>query len=220
MNRACFCQNTTELASSTQLNLHEQIQHSGCIPPMKNNFVRMKTHYFLAFILALGLTTDLLFGQDYIDNFILKDSEVVWQKVYPTTLTFNRIVKSLKEAGILQSLEVYDNKIIGEVKQFQCLYEELGNSNLFASYYTTNNLIAFFVFEYQDGKYRVTIKKMKMIKKTDENENPNYLKSIEDEVLKNKRTQFRDVFYNDFAVVLNYTLTKMFEFKEIKEDKW
>jgi hypothetical protein len=220
MNRACFSQNTNELASSTQLNLHEQIQHPGCIRPSKNNFVRMKIHYFLAFILTLGLTTDLLFGQDYIDNFILKDSEVVWQKVYSTTLPFNKIVKSFKEAGILQPVEVYDNKIIGEVKQFQCLYEELDNINLFASSYTTNNLIAFFVFEYQDGKYRVTIKKMKMIKKTDENENPNYLKPIEDEILKNKRTQFRDVFYKNFAEVLNYTLTKMFEVKEIKEEKW
>ena len=43
MNRACLAKNTTELASSTKLNLHEQKQHARSIRPIKNNFVRMKT---------------------------------------------------------------------------------------------------------------------------------------------------------------------------------
>ena len=42
MNRACLAKNTTELASSTKLNLHEQNQHASSIRPIKNNFVRMK----------------------------------------------------------------------------------------------------------------------------------------------------------------------------------
>jgi hypothetical protein len=55
MNRACFFQNTTEHASSTQLNLHEQIQYASCIRPMKNNFVRMKKVFifFFSFVLLL-----------------------------------------------------------------------------------------------------------------------------------------------------------------------
>jgi hypothetical protein len=50
-----FFKNTTELASSTQLNLQEQKQHAvpkafGSIRPLKNNFVRMKkTYLFLLF---------------------------------------------------------------------------------------------------------------------------------------------------------------------------
>jgi len=42
MNRACLSKNTTELASSTKLNLHEQKQHASSIRPIKNNFIRMK----------------------------------------------------------------------------------------------------------------------------------------------------------------------------------
>ena len=44
MNRACLAKNTTELASSSKLNLHEQKQHASSIRPIKNNFVRMKRY--------------------------------------------------------------------------------------------------------------------------------------------------------------------------------
>jgi hypothetical protein len=37
MNRTCFSQNTPELASSTQLNLHEQNQHADSTRPTKRN---------------------------------------------------------------------------------------------------------------------------------------------------------------------------------------
>jgi hypothetical protein len=47
MNRACLGKNTTELASSTKLNLHEQKQHASSIGPMKNNYARMKERKFL-----------------------------------------------------------------------------------------------------------------------------------------------------------------------------
>jgi hypothetical protein len=53
MNRACFI-NTTELASSTQLNLHEQKIYASCIRPIKNNFVRMKTLFFIFFAFVLS----------------------------------------------------------------------------------------------------------------------------------------------------------------------
>jgi hypothetical protein len=52
MNRACFFKNTTELASSTQLNLHEPKQHASCIPPLKNNSVRMKNFILISFFLV------------------------------------------------------------------------------------------------------------------------------------------------------------------------
>jgi hypothetical protein len=54
MNRAYFFLNTTELASSPQLNLYEQIQHASCIRPMKNNFVRMKILKLFVIALILG----------------------------------------------------------------------------------------------------------------------------------------------------------------------
>jgi thioredoxin 1 len=52
MNRASKSIFTTELASSTQLNLHEQKQHASCIRPIKNNFVRVKINNL---IIVLGL---------------------------------------------------------------------------------------------------------------------------------------------------------------------
>jgi K+-transporting ATPase KdpF subunit len=57
MNRARFFHNTTELASSTQLSLYEQIQHASCLRPMKNNFVRMKTLISNLFIGVVPVTS-------------------------------------------------------------------------------------------------------------------------------------------------------------------
>jgi hypothetical protein len=58
MNRACFTKNTTELASSTKLNLHEQNQHASspagagqAIRPLNNNFVRMKNLIIISIII-------------------------------------------------------------------------------------------------------------------------------------------------------------------------
>jgi hypothetical protein len=53
MKRACLAKSTTELASSTKLNLHEQKQHASSIRPIKNNFVRMKTLNHLLIIIML-----------------------------------------------------------------------------------------------------------------------------------------------------------------------
>jgi sialate O-acetylesterase len=59
MNRACF-KNATELASSTQLNLHEQKIYKSCIRPIKNNFVRMKRNrqYVIVGFIVLCLFTE------------------------------------------------------------------------------------------------------------------------------------------------------------------
>jgi uncharacterized protein (TIGR02231 family) len=62
MNRACFTKNTTELASSTKLNLHEQNQHASspagagqAIRPLKNNFVRMKKVFAISIFIISAL---------------------------------------------------------------------------------------------------------------------------------------------------------------------
>jgi len=52
MNRACFNKNSTELAGSTQLNLHEQNKQASSPRLLKNNFARMKN---LVFLLSLVL---------------------------------------------------------------------------------------------------------------------------------------------------------------------
>jgi dienelactone hydrolase len=56
-NRACFFKLTTELASSTQLNLQEQKQHAvpkafGSNRPLKNYFVQMKIIYLLLLLMV------------------------------------------------------------------------------------------------------------------------------------------------------------------------
>jgi L-ascorbate metabolism protein UlaG (beta-lactamase superfamily) len=53
MIRACF-KNATQLASSTQFNLHEHKIYASCIRPIKNSFVRMKTLIRIIVLLAIS----------------------------------------------------------------------------------------------------------------------------------------------------------------------
>jgi hypothetical protein len=64
MNRACKPIYTTELASSTQLNLHEQNIYAGTIPTFKNNFVRMKIIQLVFILILFGCSIKNTLAQD------------------------------------------------------------------------------------------------------------------------------------------------------------
>ena len=73
--------------------------------------------------------------------------------------------------------------------------------------------------DFKDGKYRATIKHMKMenkiatpISKIGETE------PIETYALKMKNTIFKSGFLTDPAIILDYTFNKIFEKKEMKKE--
>jgi hypothetical protein len=68
MNRACY-KNATELASSTQLSLHEQKIYASCIRPIKNNSVRMKTISCKIYLLGIMAIIAGCGGYDNIEMF-------------------------------------------------------------------------------------------------------------------------------------------------------
>jgi 3',5'-cyclic-AMP phosphodiesterase len=62
MNRACFLKNTTELSSSTKLNLHENIDKRAASDLLKSIYLRMKKQPLLIMIIGVLTLSTVLSG--------------------------------------------------------------------------------------------------------------------------------------------------------------
>lgn len=56
----------------------------------------MLTAQTLALLSALAFTTS--FGQEIINNFQVENSEIIWQKVFETELTFEALAEKVKDS--------------------------------------------------------------------------------------------------------------------------
>ena len=110
MNRAYLGKNTTELASSTKLNLHEQKQHASSIRPMENNYLRMKTYQKLLLLLSLtgmviacGTTTQL--RKSWSDPSLAKTPVKPFTKVLVIVKAKNDMAKRAAEDQLVAEIK-------------------------------------------------------------------------------------------------------------------
>jgi hypothetical protein len=181
----------------------------------------MKTKFFIILVLSVLLSGSITKAQDGVYNFLIKDSEIAWQKVYSTNLKFDDIVNYFKESGLLRSFEISENKMIGDLKVLDCNpneigYEKMSNSTIDIQ---SNNFTGFFIIEFKEGKYRATIKRIQMIEE-DTNDHLASIKNLEHFAFKADSPQFRKNFLLYLGQILDNKLNKMFEIKEIKEENW
>ena len=149
---------------------------------------------------------NLCHAQDSM-NFKIIDGEVVWQKVYESKDSINQIIKRL-------------NVLTAIIKDLDADYKGAGFSRGMAPMFLISDKITGSVtIDFKDGKYRATIKHMKMenkiatpISKIGETE------PIETYALKKKNTIFKSGFLTDPAIILDYTFNKIFEKKEMKKE--
>ncbi|MBN8623218.1 MAG: hypothetical protein J0L47_08835 [Flavobacteriales bacterium] len=109
---------------------------------------------FLLFIFISGFA----FGQ--MENFVVNDGQVQWQKVYETTKTFDEIQKAVKNKNNVKITEQTENTIIGEFKGLIMDYRKAGHTYMGTPIVLneTNKYYGLFKIEFKDGKYRATIR--------------------------------------------------------------
>ncbi len=159
------------------------------------------------------------FAQD-TKNFKIVNGRLIWQKVYECKDSINQIVANLKKGGIVKENEITNNVITGIIKELDADYKGAGFSRGFTPIYLISNRITCSIMiDFKEGKYRVTIKNMKLtnflespISKVGESE------PIETYALKKKNTVFKDIFLKDAVTILNYTFNKIFEQTSKEED--
>ena len=97
-----------------------------------------------------------LWNNFYKDNVLLK---LYWQQVVNTDLTFEELVFEIKASGNFQDVEVFNNKVIAQIRPFEVNYMNSGYTmSVIPEFIMTGNISAMVVFEYRDNKYRATIR--------------------------------------------------------------
>ena len=124
----------------------------------------MKKIIILTFILtAVSATTH---GQETVNNFQLDNTEIIWQKVFETKLTFEELKEKVKDSGLLDKIEIGDNKISGDLKPIDADFKGAGFTEMGTPIYISrSHFTGFTIVEFKDGKYRVTLKKIVLTQK-------------------------------------------------------
>lgn len=178
----------------------------------------MKSTFLLFFTL---LTFHL--NQAENENFLIESNQVAWQKTYETELSKETLIDKIKTAGKFENINISENKLTAEIKDLSIDYKGFGESEMSTPMYLSRSFVkAFFVFEFKDKKYRVTIKNIKFIQKYDDGlSKMNEVTELETYALSKKNTEFKSSFSKKPSKILNYTFSKTTEFKnETQNNKW
>ena len=87
-------------------------------------------------LLIFLLIPTISFSQETINNFIISDG-LVWQKVFETNLSYDELTNKIKELGILNNIEIADNKMIGQTKLIDADIQGAGFKRMFTSLHTS-----------------------------------------------------------------------------------
>jgi hypothetical protein len=161
-------------------------------------------------------------GQDTINNFTVVNGEMYWQRVYQTGLSFDELVEQVQESGLMEGIEVAEDKIIGNMKPMNADYKGSGYSEMsIPMYVPRHSYVGYINIEMREGRYRVTIKRILLTKKYNDpiSEQGTQLEleffALTDE------GEFSRNFKKKPSTILNYTFTKEFDFKELSiRDDW
>lgn len=160
-------------------------------------------------------------AQTQLNNFSIDNDQLVWVKIFDTPKTYDQLTESIKDAGVINNIDIEDNKISGDLKPFEADYKGAGFSRgLTPIYILSTNVTSFVIIEYKEGRYRVTLKKIILTQSSD---NPlakqGETDPLDDFAIKNGK--YRNNFINQASKIYDYSFNKIFEIKNSpKNDNW
>lgn len=163
-----------------------------------------------------------VYSQGPVNNFKLEESALIWQKVYETPMTFQQLIDRVKDSGVIKTLEIREGKLTGDLNLVPFDYVGAGYKNLNTPMYMiADNFSAFVIIDYQEGKYRVTAKKIEIncMESTPFSKKGDIIQG-EAGALNNSKTEFRKSFHNAPSIIWNYTFSTIFDLKEKAKENW
>lgn len=156
------------------------------------------------------------------ENFNLEDGNLVWQKVYETELSNDEIIKSFKTSGIVKDLENLENSLTGTIENLDLDYKGFGKTEMNTAMYISRSYFKSFVLiELKEGRYRITLKEMKLVQKYSDGLNEEgEISELKDYAVKNNNSDFRKSFKKAPSGILNFTFDKVFKIKKKKKSDW
>ena len=179
----------------------------------------MNKFILIVLLLFVGVSTK---GQVTTNSFEIDNNDITWQKVFDTSLSFQNLVDIIKATGLLKNIEIQKDKIFGDLMPIDADFKGAGYSEMSTPIYVSRSDIGgFFVLEYKEGKYRVTIRKMILTQKySDGLTELGEKTSLETYGLKKGKNEMTNAFKKSSSEILNYTFNKKFNFKAEKKNNW
>ena len=179
----------------------------------------MNKFILIVLLLFVGVSTK---GQVTTNSFEIDNNDITWQKVFDTSLSFQNLVDIIKATGLLNNIEIQENKIIGDLKPLDADYKGAGYSEMLSPMYVSRSYIGgFLLLEYKEGKYRVKIRKMILTQKySDGLTQLGEKTSLETYGLKKGKNEMTNSFKKSASEILNYTFNRKFNFKTEEKSNW
>lgn len=174
-------------------------------------------------LLILTIICFKSYSQDLeFENFKLEDGNLLWQKVYETEISNDKIIKSLKTSGIIKDIESLESSMTGTIENLDLDYKGFGKTEMNTAMYISRSYFKSFVLiELKDGRYRITLKEMKLVQKYSDGLNEEgEISELKDYAIKNSKTEFRKSFKKAPSGILNFTFEKVFGIKKKKKSDW
>ena len=166
---------------------------------------------------------DTLRGQETVNNFSPENNKIIWQKVFETEMDFNQLTEKIKESGILDKIEIGENKILGQIKQIDADFKGAGYGEMSTPMYVARNFFdGFAIVEFKDGKYRVTLKNIMLTHQYNDGLSEEGEKTtIETFGVKKGKNEMKRAFTKSPSIILDYTFTNAVTFKSSDiNDNW
>lgn len=153
------------------------------------------------------------YAQDTTNNFQIVQGEIIWEKIYNTKLSFAEVSEHLKVSGLLDKIEIRENKVYGELKGLDADFKGAGFSEMTTPMYIARSrFTGFLTLEYKEGRYRVVLRKIVLIQKnSDSLSNQGEITSLESYGL-NSKGQIANFFKKTPGFILDHTFSKKFDF--------
>lgn len=178
-----------------------------------------KLIFLVGIIFSIALT---LKAQEPVNNFLLENNKIIWQKVFETEMNFDELVEKIKESGIFLEPEIGENKILGQTKPIEADFVGAGYSEMSTPIFVARSFFdGFAIIDFKDGKYRGTLKNIMLTQKyadvlTEEGEKS----TLESFGVKKRKNRLKRGFTKSTSAILDYTFTKQFKFKQDTDDGW
>jgi hypothetical protein len=181
----------------------------------------MKKIFTLTLLLTILFITS--YGQETVNNFQVDNSEIIWQKVFETPLTFEDLTEKVKDSGLLDKMEIGNKKITGDLNAIDANFKGAGFTEMGTPMYISrSHFSGFTILEYKDGKYRLTLKQIELTQKySDPLTKQGEITKLEFFGLKNGKNEMTSAFKRSPSLILNHTFTNKFDFKDTQsKDDW
>jgi hypothetical protein len=153
-------------------------------------------------------------------NFKIEDGRLIWQKTFDTKLEFQGLIKAIKSTGAMDKPDTVSNQITGDLKQMAIDYKGVGKTSMNTwIILTRSSLMGYATIDYKSGKYRLTLKNLKLIQNfTDPLLKMGQLTPADELAIKNN--EFKKAFLKQGAEILDYSINKAFAIDEKKTENW